>query len=222
MREKITVYGNPFIGIYARTNENFTLVGRTVSDKFIKYTGRLGTEAMSVTIGDSELVGIYSIANSKGILLSAVASDEELAHIKRIAGSNVNVERLDSKFTAIGNNIATNDHGTLVNPRIPDGDVRKIKDVLDTEAVKFSIGNFETVGSMVLATNNGFISHPGADEEKLKQIESVLKVKGGIGTANGGVPFVPLAVIANTKGFIVGETTTGYELHRISECLGQI
>lgn len=222
MRERITIYGNSFIGLYGRTNDRYTLVGRTVPEKFEKYAGTFGTEIVRVSLGDSDLIGVFSAANNNGIVVSAVTTDEELAELKRLVGSGMAVGRLESKFTAVGNNIAVNDNGAIVNPRMPDGDIKIIADVLGVEVVKASVAGYATAGAALLAANAGFIAHPGASEEELGRISDILKVRGGIGTANGGVPFVPLAVIANRRGFLSGELTTGYELHRLAECLGHI
>lgn len=222
MREKATVFGNPFIGIYGRTNDSLTLIGKTLPDKFERYLERFGTSVMRLTLGDSDLIGIYSAANNRGIVVSATATDEELAELRRIAGDGMAVERLESKFTAVGNNIATNDRGTIINPHLPADDIRRITDALDTEVERLTIAGYATVGAALLATGNGFVAHPGAAPAEISRISSILKVDGGVGTANGGVPFVPLAVIANRRSFIGGELTTGYELHRLAECLGQI
>jgi translation initiation factor 6 (eIF-6) len=38
-------------------------------------------------------------------------------------------------------------------------------------------------------------------------------------TANTGSPAIGLSAVANSKGIIVGESTTGYELNRMLESL---
>jgi len=54
----------------------------------------------------------------------------------------------------------------------------------------------------------------------LKKIEDVLKVEGDIGTVSFGSPFVGASLLANSRGFLVSEQTTGPELQRIDEALG--
>ena len=54
---------------------------------------------------------------------------------------------------------------------------------------------------------------------KVKKIQETLNIRGGSATANTGDSFVRNSVIANEKGFIVGDQTTGHELNRIEEAL---
>lgn len=217
----LNVYGNPFIGIYARLTDRFAIVGTTIPEKFIRGVEAIQAKAIKTTISDSDLTGLYCVANSNGIGLTPLASKEERAKLADLTG--MNVEILKTEFTAVGNNIVVNDNGALMNPRLYEHDlVRQIRDLLGVEAVSLAVAGYNTVGAMVLATNKGFIAHPNASEKEISEIGSVLNVKGGIGTANGGVPFVPICVIANKKGVIFGEETTGFETHRINECLDLI
>ena len=55
-----------------------------------------------------------TVMNNNGILVPSTASDEEIQILKQASG--LNVDRLNSKFTAIGNLISTNDNGALISP----------------------------------------------------------------------------------------------------------
>lgn len=220
--KKITIFGNPFIGIYIRTTDKFTFIGKTLADNFERHLFELNTSIKRITLADSDLIGTYAIANNKGIIVSSMVTKEEIENLQTFVGSGVVVERLESKFTAVGNNIVTNDYGTIINPRLPPEDIKHIKDALDKEVEKVKHLDYLTVGATIIATNKGFVAHPNINPDQLQEISEILKVDGGVSTVNEGVPFVSLGAVANGTSFIVGETTTGYEIHRIAECLGQI
>jgi translation initiation factor 6 len=72
----------------------------------------------------------------------------------------------------------------------------------------------------VVVTNRGCIVHPDADEGDIEFLGQVFKVPVLPGTANFGISFVRMGVVANSKGAIVGEETRGPEIVRIQMALG--
>jgi len=214
---KVSMFGNPFVGIFAKTNDKITLAGKTVSDKFIRSLEVLGTEVIRLSINDCYLIGLYSAINNKGMVFSQLASEIE---VKDIKASDYNIVRC--KLTATGNNIVANDYGAIVNPDTEESEIKKIKDALDVEVVRSTIAGYKTVGAMVLVTNKGFIAHPKISASEIELLKSIFHVDGGVGTSNMGVPFPGISIIANKNGFIVGELTTGFETGRINDCLGFI
>jgi translation initiation factor 6 len=147
-------------------------------------------------------------------LLPSIASDEEIDVLRQASG--LNVERLKSKFTAIGNLISSNDNGALVSPLL-DGEVnQQVKDVLGVPVNSITVGGFIQTGSMIVATNTGAAIHPKATEEEIKIISESLQVQVEPATVNGGVPFLSSGIIANSKSVIVGSLTSGPELIMLS------
>jgi len=216
------VTGNPFIGLFAKTNDNITFVGNGASDRFIKHVDVLKTEIVRISVGASDLIGIYSVMNNKGILISSIIEEEEIKAVIGPKSNGTNIAVLDTKKNAIGNNVVANDYGAIVNPDFGADEISRIKDILGVEVVKSTIAGYKTVGSVTIATNSGFMVHPKASHEELEMISSLFHVQGGIGTANTGIPFIGISVIANKNGFVIGEATTGYESGRINDCLGFI
>ncbi len=80
----------------------------------------------------------------------------------------------------------------------------------------------DIIGSMCIATNKGFLLNMHAKKEDFEFVKEHLKVDGDIGTVNFGSPFVKSGIIANSKGVLVGDQTTGPEISRIDEALGFI
>ena len=77
-------------------------------------------------------------------------------------------------------------------------------------------------GSCGLVTNKGLLLHRDTTEEEMKKAEEILKVKGDIGTANFGTPYVGTSGMANSKGLVIGEKTSGPEISRAVEALDLI
>jgi len=214
-------HGDVNIGLLARTSDKFCIVGNFVMDKSIKKMEEyLGVDVVKTTIANTDLIGIFCAMNSSGILLPNIANKRELDFFKRLKKQyGVNVAILPSKFTAIGNLIAANDNGAIISNVFSKAIKRKIEECLGVEADYSSIAKQIVVGSLSAVTNKGCLLHRDADENEMKKIEEILRVKIDIGTANFGSPFVGSAVIANSKGAVVGEQTTGPEVVRIAETL---
>lgn len=154
--------------------------------------------------------------NNNGMLLPSTASDEEIQILRQ---SGLNVERLQSKFTAIGNLILANDKGAIVSNLFDVEVHQSIRDVLDVPIQIMSIGGYVQVGSLVVTTNSGAIVHPNANDREIKSIAEVLQVEAEPATINGGSPFLSSGIIANFKSAIVGSLTTGPELIMITRAL---
>jgi translation initiation factor 6 len=209
--------GNSFVGIFAKANDEIGLVPINSHPKFDEQMQSLGVELVKTSVDSSPYLGIYSAMNSKGIILPPFLSDEELEPIKK-SGLNVHIIE-DSRYAAIGNNIACNDRGALINPNMPKKMAAEIEDCLGVEVVQERIIEYSTPGMMVVATNRGWFSHNRIDEKHKELFEGLFKVEGLNGTINAGVSMVGIGVVANSKAAVVGQDSTGYELSRIEQAL---
>ncbi|NYZ79261.1 translation initiation factor IF-6 [Candidatus Micrarchaeota archaeon] len=215
---RAAIEGNPFLGIFARTNDSITLLPKNSSEKLKRICSEvLKTQVFTTSVSNSNLIGIFSAMNSNGMVLPAAVHDYELKELKQ---AGINVEVICDKNSAFGNNILANDSACLVNPAMSHKSVKGIADCLGVEVVKGTIGRYKTVGVSAVVTNCGILSKTSVTDEELASLEKLFKVKGAVGTANMGVPFIGLCMIANRNGFIAGELTSGFELNRIDEALG--
>ena len=183
----------------------------TKSDVLLKYLEI--SKPIFISIAGTRLLGPMMVMNNKGILVSSIASDDEINIIKN--QSKLNVERLRSKYTAIGNLIAANDYGAIVSPLCSDV-IKQVSDVLDVQAISIGVSDLSQTGSIVVITNNGGVIHPGATETEIKTISDILNVNLEPVTINGGIPYLASGIIANSKSVIVGNLTTGPELIMLS------
>jgi translation initiation factor 6 len=217
---KAAYFGNPWIGMFIKTNDEITMLPVDSMEKLEDHlVERLGTRAVKVSMSDSNLLGLYLAMNSSGVVLPNVARDEEIALLKR-EGLNVHVCR--DRHNAMGNNMAVNDKGGVINPYVEKDEAKAIGDALGIELVPMTVAGFSTVGSACIASNGGFLAHYKAGEEDMARLREALKVHGSKGTVNTGTGFVSYGVVANSKGYVAGEDTTAFEMGRLEEALGLI
>jgi translation initiation factor 6 len=173
---------------------------------------------VQATVATLDAVGLVSVATSNGILVPYTIADEELAQLKN--SSEVPVEYLDDKMTALGNIIIANDNGAMCHPDFDFKARQKISDTLGVEVVPGSLAKLPIVGASTIATNQGAIVHPMATSGEIELLAQLLKVHVEVGTVNRGSPYTSLGVMANVDSMIAGTDTTGVELAHISQILG--
>jgi translation initiation factor 6 len=209
------LYKSPNVGIFAKSNDKLVLLPHGYAEtKLKKITEILDAEPLFVSIAGNRIIGPMVVLNNNGMILPSTASDDELVYLKRITG--LNVAKLDSKFTAIGNLISTNDKGAIVSPLFKNELDKQIGDVLGVEVHTMSIADFNQTGSIIVSTNSGAAVHPKATEKEVETISSVLKVEVEPLTINGGIPYLSSGIVWNSKSLIVGSLTTGPELIMLS------
>lgn len=214
----IDIYRSPNIGIFMKANEKFLLVPKGLAQtKTDKLCASLGVSAVPTSIGESRLLGVLSSMNSNGMLVSRLAEEGEVSEIR--AATGMNVSRLESRFTAVGNLVVANDRCALVSPALDSTAVSQVKDVMGTEVERLPIGEYYQTGSLVVATNKGAAVYPGLDEQEVERIGRLLGVDAYPTSVNSGVPYVASGLIANSKNAIVGSQTTGPELVFITRAL---
>lgn len=214
---KISYYGNPWIGMFIKTNNEVTMLpvdSMKKVDDAVETT--LKTKIVKISMGDSNLLGVYIAMNSNGVILPNIVKQEEADALKKM-GLNVYIS--SGKFNAYGNNIAVNDNGGVINPNIEKEDSKKIADTLGVELVPMLIANFSTVGSACIATNTGYLAHFKASDDELDKLRGVFRVNGNKGTMNTGTGFVSYGAVVNKNGYVIGESTTAYEIGRLEEAL---
>jgi translation initiation factor 6 len=204
---RYTVYKSPNIGIFVKANDSIILVpygfAETKTEKLADY---LQVSEVYASIAGTRL--------NNGMLLPPIASDEEIQMLKQ--SSHLNVERVKSKFTAIGNLIAANDNGAIVSPLFKGETDRQVQDVLGVPTHSMTVGGFVQTGSMIVSTNAGAGVHPKATEDEVNEISEILQVPAEPVTVNGGVPFLSSGIVANMKSVVVGNLTSGPELIMLS------
>lgn len=210
--------GSPNLGVSMAVTEKTAIVPPSIQDGMVNLIEEcLDVSVIKTPISGSNLTGALVCGNSNGFIVSKYAFDSEL---KAIEDAGFEVERIPDKLTAVGNIILANDSGAIVNPLLSDKSVELISQVLDVEVQKGTIANYKITGSVAAATNKGALVHPSATRGEIESLEKLLKVPADVGTVNNGTKLVGACTAANSRGVIVGLSTTGPELARIEEAFG--
>jgi translation initiation factor 6 len=211
---------NPYVGVFCRTNEDVAFVRKGLSKKVRNILNSvLEVEVVELSVADATIIGSLLCLNSKGAIVTDFVDYDA---VKIIENNGLNVCIIKDKLNAAGNDILVNDKGALVHPDLKDESIKEIKKTLEVPVYKGTIGALSTVGMAAVVTNNGLLCHPKASEEEILQLEKVFGVNVMIGTINHGSPVIGSGLVANTKGAIIGNLTTGIEMGRIEEALGYL
>jgi translation initiation factor 6 len=209
------LYKSPNVGIFAKSNDSIVLLpygyAETKSKKLIDY---LQVKPVFVSIAGNRLIGPMVVLNNKGMILPSLASDDEITYLKQMTG--LNIARLESKHTAVGNLISANDYGAIVSPLFKGEFDKQIEDILGTSVHTMAVADFNQTGSMIVSNNHGAAIHPKASEKEIETVSSILKVDVEPLTINGGIPYLSSGIICNSKSMVVGSLTTGPELIMLS------
>jgi translation initiation factor 6 len=212
--EKTGVQNNPFAGLFFKTSNEITLCPKNTPSKNLSQIERvLQTKPLEIFVDQSPLLGIFSCINDTGVVISQLSDRETIALLKK---EGLNVFLL--KRHVPGTNLLCNNKACLVNPDISEAEAKKIGDCFGVEVIRQNVG-VKTVGTANAVTDKGLLAYNEMSDVELKFLEKVLKVRGLAGTTNFGSPFNGLAVVANNKGALVGESTTGVEMQRLFEAL---
>ena len=214
--QKGSFFKNPFIGLYIEASDSLALLPKNAPhDVEAQLHSVLQVKVVRTFVDESGLLGLFAVMNSSGCILPGFAEESELKMLRK---EGLNVYRI-KKGHSPGNNILANDRGALVNPAVNPADARGISDCLGVEVFQQPVTNFGAIGSLNVITNKGLLAYNDISEVELKLMERIFKVKGAIGTVNFGSIANALGVVANSKGALVGETTSGFEMQRIYEGL---
>lgn len=210
-------YGDNNLGLFGRACDDFCLVSNLLQEKNVKIIEDvLKVDVFKITLANTELVGLFSAFNSNGILLPRIANQREIDILKKIG---INVEVLNTRFTAVGNLILCNDRGALISKIFTKSERAKIENCLGVESEYCTLAKLDIPGSCGIATNKGCLVHRDATEREIEVAKELLKVRINVGTMNFGSPFVGSSAIANSNGALAGLLTSGPEVANFIETM---
>jgi translation initiation factor 6 len=219
LRRKINISGSPVLGVFAACTEELVFVPHDTPDETLKELGEsLGVAALRSSVGGSSIIGSLLRGNSNGIMVAGFILDRELRAIRK----HTKAARLTGELNAAGNLILANDTAALVHPDLPDKYIGVIKKTLGVDVKQGTLGGLKTVGMAGIATNKGVLVHPKSSPAEIGVIEELFSLPVDIGTVNFGSPLVGSGLLANSKGYVAGEETTGPEISRIEDTLGYL
>jgi translation initiation factor 6 len=164
---------------------------------------------------NTNFAGLFIAGNSQGIVVPEIVED----HLPALERHFNKILVIKSNYSALGNLLLMNDNGIIISPLIKKHK-KEIDKFFGLPSAISMIAKQRTVGTLGCATNRGCLLHPKARKNEMEIITKVLGVPCNIGTVNFGSPYPGAGVVANSKGFVASETTSGPELGRITEALG--
>jgi translation initiation factor 6 len=214
-------FGSPSIGVVVRATEKFLIVPNQIPEtKVKKLEDWFKVRVAKTNIGGSVLLGPLICANSNGLILPRYVLDEEVEPLKSLGDINITIAQ--TKRTAYGNLVLSNDYGAVADPRLRKEDLDMVSDTLGVEVVQGEVAGLPYVGSSSIVTNRGVMAHPLIKPEEEALLKEVLKVPVGVGTVNCGIPYISTGLIGNSKVAVAGSETTGPELFMIGQSLGVV
>lgn len=209
---------NPNIGVYCRANDSVVFLQKNIQKKVKnKIASTLDANIVELSISDSSIVGSLLALNSRGAIITNFVDKETIHEIKN---QGLDVFVVKDVINAVGNDILANDNGALIHPDIRNYSMKKIGETLGVTVRKGTIASHKTIGMAAVVTNKGCLCHPKVTDEEKLLLEKLFDVNVMIGTVNHGVPMIGSGLVANSKGAIIGNLTTGIEMGRIEESLG--
>lgn len=208
--------GNPNIGLFALANDGFCLTNVFISGKKAELMERvLKVPVYRTSVLGTGLVGIFAGGNSRGVIISdRIHADE----IKRM-GKDLNVLTLNTKHTAMGNLILSNDKGCVISEKL-ENHRERIGRFLGVKTEVGTVGGMELVGSLAACNSKGCVAYKGIGEKEKKTLEKTLGVPVHQGSVNFGNQWISSGVLANSNGMLMGKQTSGPEMGILSEAFG--
>ncbi len=223
--KKITYFNNPWIRTFFALNDTLAFVPLDAKQLVFSKMSVVfeGIDIQPISIASSSIIGIYTVMNNNGIVMPNILEEKEKEIIKGIARKHdLNLYLSNTKWNGFGNNLVLNNKAGICSTKLSRTEINKISDVLGVELVPLDIAGYKTPGSIIIANDNGFGIHFRIEPDDYKSVEEILKVKGKRCTVNFGSGFVGIGVLHNGKSYMVGNTTTPFEMGAIEEALGFI
>ena len=99
--------GNPNVGLFGYCGEDFCLLGQGIPKRVCKEVEKiLKVPVHKISIAGTSLIGVFCVGNKNGILIPSIAFEHEM---KKLDELGIKYSLIDTKLTALGNNILIND-----------------------------------------------------------------------------------------------------------------
>ena len=221
--DKINFKGDPNIGLYALATDSFVLIGAELNKKQTELLNEIfQVPIITSKIYGTPFAGIFCAANKEVLLVPELIFDKEFNSLKKQLKGIVVVKKFKTVHTALGNTILANDKHAIISADFSTAELKKIEKLMNVKIKKIEIAESNVPGAYGILTNKGAIFGSITSDSSIKELEKYLKFEVGIGTVSTGSSIISSGVIANSKGFLVSDNSSGFEIGRIDESLGFI
>jgi translation initiation factor 6 len=211
-------HGNPNVGLYGFANDKYCLLGKEVSHHQAQEIAKvLKVPVHQIAIAGTGLIGAFLAGNNKMLLVPSIAFHHELDALDKL---DIEYTVIKTRLTALGNNLLCNDTGCLANPEFSADIKKEIRQALGVSLKPGMIAGLDTVGSAGVLNKHGAVLHRDITGPEMDYVQDLLQVPCETGTVNMANPMMRSGVIANSKGFVVGDASGGPEVNNIDHALG--
>ena len=168
-----------------------------------KIWSELDVEVEMHTIAGTDLLGIYGVLLDDLLVLPYHAEEEiDFPHIK-----------MPHRWNAWGNLIFGIGKKILLSKR-----VKEAAPIFDDMGYEVLVTDIPTPGSLMIGNKKGILLSYRIEDHK-KEVEDFFGLPVVVGSLNSGFGYVGISAVANNNMALVGETSTGFEIARVSEAL---
>ncbi|MGA1821015.1 MAG: translation initiation factor IF-6 [Thermoplasmatota archaeon] len=220
--------GNPYIGVFCRLIGDIAVVPLDVSDEFAKLLETsLDIRTVRATLGGTNLHGSLISAGSAGMIVPYFFNETDIRKAFEKEGvteitDSIRIAISDDPTTSWGNNVLLSERAALINPDLTEESADLVRDTFDVEVERGTIAGVKTVGSVASLNSRGMVVHPKATNEDMARLTDLFGIDVKISTANFGSPYLGASIIANDRGALIGNKSSGVEVNRIEDTLDLI
>ena len=207
------------VGAYARITNSYALIPTTATESWVSvFQDHLEPNIKIIysNIAGTPIVGRLTAGNKNGLLVPLTTSDSELKQIEDSLPDGVAVERIEEKFSALGNVISCNDKIALIHPELDNETIEIIQDVLGVEVFPTLIAKESLVGSYSVFTNKGGIVSPLCTVEEVEELSGQLGITIETASVNRGSNLVSAGCCVNDSSLFCGWETTALEIANLT------
>ena len=217
MERTTTLAGDPNIGVFSRVLDDIAIIPPEAPEAYKQAVrAALDVDLVETYVQGSSIIGSLLVGNRKGIVVSGLATETEIG----VLSEHREVMLLTGTMNAAGNVILVNDKVAIIHPEMEKEMAEEIGEFLGVDVLQKSLGGIKTVGMAGAATSKGVIVTPRSTEQEIARLEDFCGVPVGTGTINMGSGLIGTGLLVNTRGYIAGAQTSGFELGRIEDVFG--
>ncbi len=217
MERTTSFSGDSNIGVFARVFEDIAIVPPEAPEEFRALLAEaLDVDLVVTTVQGSPIIGSLVSGNSRALVVSGLATDREIALLEE----HRTVLLLEHTMNAAGNIILANDRFAAVHPDMPADLAEEVGDALGVPVSRLTLAGIKTVGMAGVATNRGVVVHPRSTTQEIERLEKLADLPVGTGSVNMGSGLVGTGLLGNSRGYIAGTQTSGFELGRVEDIFG--
>lgn len=207
----LQLFGHSNVRFYMHVNNKYGLVSSSLNQSLIKDLEQIfNVPLISMSMAGTPLIGLFCSGNDDILFVPDIITDDEISVLK---AHKIRFEILETRFTALGNNIACDNKACLINPEFEDSVKKKLSKHFSALG-EMTINKHDQVGSLIAMNKNGLAVAVDASDEEIAQLERffgfdpehILRT-----TINNGVKFVHSGIVVNDYGLVVGQQSTGVE-----------